>query len=124
MPLDVENIEKIEQRLTELAEDVEAHEGVYDEYVVMAAKVVDLCEDVVVIETEAKTVERRWNELKNKVAAKKADAERVKEVLMKHHKALEDIEDVNDKMGNIVNSKDLYNLDNDKLKETLEKAKV
>ena len=124
MPLDVENIEKIEQRLTELAEDVDAHEGVYDEYVVMAAKVVDLCEDVVVIETEAKTVERRWNELKNKVAAKKADAERVKEVLMKHHKALEDIEDVNDKMGNIVNSKDLYNLDNDKLKETLEKAKV
>jgi chemotaxis regulatin CheY-phosphate phosphatase CheZ len=90
----------------------------------MTAKVVDVCEDVVVIETEAKDVERRWNELKNKVEVKKADAERVKEILTKHHQALEDIENVNDKMADIVNSKDLYKLDGDKLKETLEKAKV
>jgi chromosome segregation ATPase len=124
MPLDVENIEKVQQRLTEIAEDVQAHEGVYDEYVAMTAKVVDVCEDVVVIETEAKDVERRWNELKNKVEVKKADAERVKEILTKHHQALEDIETVNDKMADIVNSKDLYKLDGDKLKETLEKAKV
>ena len=124
MPLDVENIEKVQQRLTEIAEDVQAHEGVYDEYVAMTAKVVDVCEDVVVIETEAKDVERRWNELKNKVEVKKADAERVKEILTKHHQALEDIENVNDKMADIVNSKDLYKLDGDKLKETLEKAKV
>ena len=124
MPLDVDSVEKVQQRLAEVAEDVQAHEGVYDEYVAMAAKVVDVCEDVVVIETEAKDVERRWNELKKKVEAKKADTERVKEILMKHHNALEDIESVNDKMVDIVNSKDLYNLDNDKLKETLEKAKV
>ena len=124
MPLDVDNIERIEQRLTELGEDVQAHEGVYDEYVAMTAKVLDVCDDVVVVETEAKAVERRWNELKNKVAAKKANTEKVKEILMKHHKALEDIENVNEKMENIVNSKDLYNLDHDKLKENLEKAKV
>ena len=124
IPLDVDNIEKVEKRLEEVTEDLQAHEGVYDEFVAMAAKVVDVCEDVVVVQAKGKDVERRWNDVKSKVEAKKADTDKVKEVLMKHHKALEDITSVNDSIAEIVNSKDLYNLDNDKLKETLKKAKV
>ena len=124
IPLDVDNIEKVEKRLTEVADDVQTHEGVYDEFVAMAAKVVDVCEDAVVVESEAKDVERRWNEVKRKLEAKKTDTDKVKEILIKHHKALEDITSVNDSIAEIVNSKDLYNLDSDKLKETLKKAKV
>ena len=124
MPLNVDSIEKVQERLTEVSEDVQAHEGVYTEYVAIVTSVVDVCEDVVVIETEAKDIERRWNEVKRKVETKKAEVEEIKEILMKHHEALEDIVNVNDKVAEIVNSKDLYNLDDGKLKETLEKAKV
>ena len=124
VPLDVDSIERLLQGFTEFAEDVQAHEGMHDECVAMAGNVVDMCEDVVVVETELKDVERRWNEVKSKVETKKADTERVKEILMKHHRALEDVTSVNDKIEGIVNAKDLYQLDNDKLKETLEKAKV
>lgn len=124
LPLNLDNIEKVEQRLGEITEDVQAHQGMHDEYVVMAAKVVDACEDVVVIETEEKDVEKRWNELKSKVEVKKASAERIKEMLLKHDEGLKSVENANDKMADILNSKDFYQLDRDKLKEALDKAKV
>lgn len=124
MPMDLDNIEKIEQRLVEIGEDVGEHEGMLGDYVALTKKVEEACEDVVVVETEAKDVDRRWNELRKKLEEKKLAAEKVNELLKQHHKALVEIQDTNEEIEKMVKSKDLYQLESETMKDTLEKAKV
>ena len=124
MPMNLDNIEKIEQRLAEIGEDVGEHEGMLGDYVSLTKKVEEACEDVIVVETEAKDIDRRWNELRKKLEEKKLALEKVKELLKQHHKALVEIQETNEKIEKMVKSKDLYQLESERMKDTLEKAKV
>ena len=124
MPMDIDTIEKIQKQLTELSEDVQAHEGMFSDYVAITKKVKEVCEDVVVVETEAKDVEGRWESLKKRLESKKLDSERVKELLTQHYKALEEINSVNEEVKRLVKSKDLYHLESEEMKATLAEVKV
>lgn len=124
IPLNFENIEKVEKSRNDLEENVEDHKSVYEECISNAVKVIDASEDIVIVDTEMNDIKRRWNDLKKTIHAKKPAVENIKKVLKKHQKALAEIRNINEKIGDIVKSDDSYEVDADKLKRTLEKAKV
>ena len=114
----------MQKRLEEITEEVQGHEGIHENYITAGQEVKEVCDDLLVLETEEKDVERRWLSLKEGLERKKQETERAKALLDEHHKSLDQVKDVNEKMKEILDSDDLYQLDSDKMSENLYKAKV